>query len=343
MFCCENCIGDRLLATQVFRIKSVRSGKCDFCGEDNVRLLEPEKLRDEFEFLISILYRKDDTGRRLSLCLKEDWDLFNHQSMDDALSQRLLAEILDDGQVVRKSFVSVVDDQQAPLEKWKQFKDELKNQNRFFLKSRSEEDKALLIDLLEHLRFKSADLTLGWYRARVNYNEAIPLDRMGAPPPALASHGRANPAGIPYLYVASDIDTAISEIRPHTGATVSVAEFLIDDSLDLIDLRNPKSAISPFLNDEEKVLNLSKNLIFLSELGRELTRPVLPHAAVTEYLPSQYLCELIKHAGYHGVVYNSSVGNGMNLALFDQTRAQGVSVLEHYVSRVEISCEPVIP
>jgi hypothetical protein len=341
MFCCEHCIGDRLLTAQVFRIYSTRKGKCDFCGDNNIDLIEPEELRDKFESLISTLYKQDDSGRRLSLCLKEDWDLFNHKSMSDANSQRLLAEILDDGQIVRKSFISIVDDQQEPLEKWKQFKDELKNQNRFFLKSRSEEDKALLIELLEHLSFKSRDLTLSWHRARVNQNDAIPLGSMGAPPQALASHGRANPAGIPYLYVASDIDTAISEIRPHTGAMVSVAEFLIDDSLDLIDLRNPKSAISPFLDDEEKVLNLSKNLIFLSELGRELTRPVLPHAAVTEYLPSQYLCELIKHAGFHGVVYNSSVGNGMNLALFDQSKAQGISVCEHYVSKVAISSEPI--
>lgn len=341
MFCCENCIGDRLLTAHVFRINSTRTGQCDFCGDDNIDLIEPEKLRDKFESLISTLYRQDESGRRLSLCLKEDWDLFNHQAMDDARSQRLLAEILDDGQIVRKAFISVVDDQQEPLNKWKQFKDELKNQNRFFLKSRSKEDNELLVELVGHLTSKSIDLTLKWYRARVNHHEVIPLNQMGAPPRALASHGRANPTGIPYLYVASDIDTAISEIRPHTGATVTVAEFLVDESLDLIDLRNPKSAISPFLDDEDKILHLSKNLIFLSELGIELTRPVLPHVAATEYLPSQYLCELIKDAGYHGVVYNSSVGNGMNLALFDQSKAQGLSIIEHYVSKVSISSKPI--
>lgn len=33
-----------------------------------------------------------------------------------------------------------------------------------------------------------------------------------------ASEGRANPKGIPYLYVATDKETAMSEVRPSLGA-----------------------------------------------------------------------------------------------------------------------------
>lgn len=341
MFCCANCIGDKILGERVIAYHSIQRGICDFCASTHVDLVSPSKLRDNFEFLITTLYRQEATGERLSVCLKRDWGLFNHASMNDANIQRLLAEIMDDGEMVRRPFISVVDGQEEALEKWKQFKDELKTKNRFFLKSRTEADNNLLNELLVHLKVKSRDLTLNWFRARINNGAPISLDKMGAPPQQLATHGRANPAGIPYLYVASDLQTAISETRPHTGEKVSVAEFAIYEDLDFIDLRSPKGTISPFVDEEDTLLNLSKNLIFLSELGDDLTRPVLPHAAITDYIPTQYLCEFIKHSGYHGVVYKSSIGGGMNLALFDQVHANPISVVEHYVSNVSVSSSPV--
>ncbi|WP_244510957.1 RES domain-containing protein [Mesorhizobium sp. LCM 4576] len=52
---------------------------------------------------------------------------------------------------------------------------------------------------------------------------------MGAPPKRRSSHGRANPAGIPYLYLGSLPETAAAEIRPHTGEVACVADFTIPD------------------------------------------------------------------------------------------------------------------
>ncbi|HYE46412.1 MAG TPA: RES family NAD+ phosphorylase [Caulobacter sp.] len=71
-------------------------------------------------------------------------------------------------------------------------------------------------------------------------------------------------------------------------------------------------------------------------MGEELTRPVLPQGAAIDYVPSQYLCELIKKADYDGVLYRSSVGDGVNLALFDPARAQGGAVVQHRVQRVAV-------
>lgn len=55
---------------------------------------------------------------------------------------------------------------------------------------------------------------------------------------------------------------------------------------------------------------------YLERLGQELTTPVLPNAAALDYIPSQFLCELIKRVCYDGVLYSSSVSKGMDLALF---------------------------
>jgi hypothetical protein len=59
--------------------------------------------------------------------------------------------------------------------------------------------------------------------------------------------GRANPAGIPYLYLGSTQGTAISEIRPNTGELAYVADFTTPPDLNLVDLRSPRKMVSPFL------------------------------------------------------------------------------------------------
>lgn len=161
-----------------------------------------------------------------------------------------------------------------------------------------------------------------------------------APPIGKSSHGRANPAGIPYLYLASDQNTAVSEVRPHTGEVACVAAFEVADALEIVDLRNPRGTASPFLlEDEQQVGLLRRSMDFLALLGEELTRPVLPSAAHIDYLPSQYLCEFVKHCNFDGVLYRSSVGTGFNLALFDPARARVGEVLQYRVDRVSVSLQ----
>lgn len=74
----------------------------------------------------------------------------------------------------------------------------------------------------------------------------------------------------------------------------------------------------------------------LERLGLELTKPVQPSSAAFEYIPSQYLCEFIKKRGFQGVVYRSSVGEGVNLALFDPDTAVGIEVTTSRVDRVTV-------
>ena len=163
---------------------------------------------------------------------------------------------------------------------------------------------------------------------------------MGAPPKRIASHGRANPAGIPYLYLASAQDTAISEIRPHTGEIACVADFTTQTTLKLVDLRTPRNMVSPFvLADADDIGRMRNDLPFLDRLGNELTRPVIPQSAAIDYTPSQYLCEFVKKCGYQGVIYRSSVSTGMNLALFDPALATCGTVAQYRVVRVAVEIE----
>jgi hypothetical protein len=166
---------------------------------------------------------------------------------------------------------------------------------------------------------------------------------MGAPPQQLASHGRANPAGIPYLYLASTPLAAISEIRPHTGERACVAEFATKPKLKLVDLRSPRNMVSPFLlAGAIDIGKMRSDLPFLERLGEELTRPVVPQSAAIDYTPSQYLCEFIKKCGFEGVIYRSSVSDGMNLALFEPRRARCGTVTQYRVTRVSVDIVGVV-
>lgn len=338
MNCCPECFGDRHLRRNIIPSRSSQTGRCSYCNSEGVPILAPAQLVENFELLISA-YELDASGKLLVQWFREDWGMFEHPSMDDSRAKDLLAEILNDGEIVRQTFLPVNYLEADQLGDWESLREELMYHNRFF--------PVLDVDL-EHLKETLVWLTLdsdeipnSWYRARIQTGDT-PFDpsEMGTPPKRMASYGRANPAGIPYLYLGSTPHTAISEIRPHTGERVCVAEFRTRRYLDLVDLRNPKKIVSPFeLEDATAIGQMRNDLPFLHRLGDELTRPVVPQAAAIDYTPSQYLCEFIKKCGYNGVVYRSSVSDGINLALFDPALAEPGIVNQYGVGCVSVSLD----
>ncbi len=330
--CCSECFGDRGLRRDIIPTLAPTLGICSYCGT-SASLIDPTKLRDLFELLISI-YEPDSAGKTLVDWLKADWDLFSHSAMDVAHSKELLGDILDDGAIVRKTFSPSAAYHSEALARWETLRDELMWKNRYFLDEVLDTDR--LRELLGHL--PADDMPTLWYRARIlDGSDLYPIEEMGTPPPRLATHGRANPAGIPYLYLGSLPETAVAEIRPHTGEIACVAQFNIAPPLNAVDLRNPRGLVSPFLlADANAIGQLRSDIAFLERLGDELTRPVLPRGAAIDYVPSQYLCEFIKKVGYDGVVYRSSVSSGINLALFDHNKAVGGDVSRYDITRVSV-------
>ena len=286
--------------------------------------------------MVTGIYVPADNGHSLLDMLQRDWELFDFNRIDPANATLLLADILDDPEINYKKFTPSDLCHSDTLERWRNVRTELKHQNRFFPKTEFSLDR--IEQLLSHLQVYVSDVTLIWYRARIQEGVApFPPEEMGAPPRDKATHGRANSAGIPYLYLASDKQTAASEIRPHPGEAVCVAETTVSDTLSLVDLRRPRVTVSPFsLSSENEVARIRGDLDFLEFFGEELSRPVIPQSAAIEYIPSQYLCEFIKGCGYDGVLYCSSVGEGSNLALFDPPLATTGEVISLKVERVSV-------
>lgn len=337
--CCPECFGDRHLRRELFPTVSRTTGTCSYCGSKSQPLLEPIHLREQFELVIGI-YKKDPIGKTLVELLKEDWTLF--ERLDLAHAKDLLSDILDDGQIVRERFQALVERKSEGLTNWQNRCVELMHSNRFF--PATTVDMGRLEELLSNLLLDQSEMPQLWYRARIQISDAAYLaHQMGAPPPQLASHGRANPAGIPYLYIASSCATSISEVRPHGGDFISVATITLPDCLKIADLRNPRKMVSPFiLPDSNEVSEMCEDVRLLERLGDELTRPVLPKSAAYDYIPSQYLCEFAKKCGYDGVMYRSSADGGVNLALFDPAIGVIGDVEVHSVSYVSVKFESVV-
>ncbi|KRC52352.1 hypothetical protein ASE16_04820 [Leifsonia sp. Root227] len=331
--CCAECFNDSFLREFISDKLNSKLGVCGYCRVANVALVEPSVLRESFENLLAI-YETNPDGLPLPALLRRDWGLFSGPVMrDDPAAKELLADIFDDGEIVRKRYLASGKHSATSLARWDELRVEMMHGNRWFLEQKIDYDR--LRELLDYLIVDPTTLSPSWHRARIVSDDPFPLDRMGAPPSKKAGHGRANPAGIPYLYLGSTPTTAVSEMRPHTGELACVAEFEIP-SMKTVDLRAPRARISPFELNDDEVGQMHADLPLLERLGDELTRPVLPQGAPFEYVPSQHLCEFIKSCGFDGVVYRSSVSDGINLALFHPDQATGVSVDQYNVTKVEV-------
>lgn len=333
--CCPECFDDRWLRSNRIPALDPQYGTCGFCSTAEVPLIDPASLATEFELLVNV-YEPDPDGKTLVEWMKDDWELFPDEKLDHAHASQLLGEILDDGNIVRQPFSPSSNYTSEGLVRWETLRDEMMFKNRWFLEQDIDRERlsGLLGMLLE------THVPKLWYRARIRTGDNVfSIEEMNAPPKHLASHGRANPAGIPYLYLGSLPETAIAEVRPHTGDVACIAEFTIPD-IRAVDLRNPRRSVSPFvLEDAGQIGLLRADMPFLERLGEELTRPVMPQRAAIDYIPSQYLCEFIKKTGFDGVLYRSSVSDGINLALFEPAKATGAGVSLYNVTKVSVKVD----
>ncbi len=129
MHCCTECFSDRGLLKEIFPLNNAFEGDCSYCGSTAVMLLRPEQLRDHFENLLSI-YLENTDGKILVEWLQSDWDMF--PNLDVANSMRLLGDILDDANIVRRQYAPKIANNNTNLIDWSTFRCELMHKNRFF-------------------------------------------------------------------------------------------------------------------------------------------------------------------------------------------------------------------
>jgi hypothetical protein len=213
----------------------------------------------------------------------------------------------------------------AEFEPWRRLQDGLRTGNRYDAVDPAYVDE-LILDCQASKQILGKNTPL--YRARIEpadwegERSPIPIDKMGAPPPAKAKAGRLNPEGIPYFYGALSVETAIAEMRAWKGARITVAEYRNAHALEIVDLtvNVNQHARSP------KVKWLS------SMLGVPVHRD-----DPLGYLATQFIAERIKRLGVSGVLYDSRASDsaGTNAAFFSMDAWKPVEVRSHEMLNVE--------
>lgn len=344
MICCENCFKDTEIKAIIARLG--HKGHCDICHSENVPIYdanEHDTLVPLFEELLAVykpvkLLSADYPPENLRLLkdeLHDNWDLFNvERSLVHRIVTGICAEQYAQNPELFNGPVGIAESVQPTYMAehsliktgdWEAFVKAIKTESRFHTSHMNTEVLQLFCAYAKR-RYEAGAV---FYRARLSDENGFSSTDMGAPPLLKASAGRANPQGIPYLYVATDELTTLKEIRAGAHDYVTIAAFMVTEPIDIVDLSiiDRLSAFSG-LDCTQHAINKGH----LRQISREIARPLRRNDSSLDYLPTQYICDFIKSIRdggrfqYHGIKYQSTISpTGHNLAIFDSSRLRCTS------------------
>jgi len=346
MNCCSECFSSAYLKDIINTNANI--GNCDFCGSNNVNVYSPGEFNLIFQNILD-LYTVNNDGQLIENQIEADFSNKIFSKKVEASRKGLLQEIVkDDYNLYKDIFTNnVVNKTKNPenLElikpisgTWEKLADEIKYTNRFHLQNVLDLD-----HLAKLLRRYKKPITRGkkYYRARISDSVGFPIEQMGNPPSDKAKSGRANPVGISYLYLSDHEITTLYETRASLYDFVTIGEFRLKEDIEVINLRG--DTYDPILlaaNEE-----LEEFLIyqpFTSKLEEQLSRPKRRSDNELDYLPTQYLSELIKSIGFAGVEFQSSLyEDGFNLAIFIPDKFECFSVKVCEIKKINILHETI--
>ena len=99
-----------------------------------------------------------------------------------------------------------------------------------------------------------------------------------------ALEGRLNPKGIPYLYLSSERDTELAEVRPWLEASISVGQFDVPSDLTLIDCSFGTSNHKIYLAEPSAE---KREAAVWAAIDRAFSWRVTPSDADAAYVPTQ--------------------------------------------------------
>lgn len=245
-------------------------------------------------------------------------------------------------------------------EDWRRFTSYLCEVNRFILSDRWDNFIGHVVRtsrkrakmLKRGTKLVRARIGISWVEFDDGEKQPSPFSphEMGCPPKPLAKAGRLNSQGIPYLYLATDINTAVAEVRPWIGAEISVGIFEILSDIGIVDTSDdePQSELSlyEFVTEDGQLRDVKKrppDCYTANEkekhvwgaINSAFSRPVSPSESPLSYLSTQYLSEKLKTEGYDGIAYKSSLNKeGHNVAIFDPKKAKCVGCRMYEVERL---------
>jgi RES domain-containing protein len=357
MFCCSFCLNDKYLISEFSSNKVI--GICSYCRKKDLDVIDVNLLSHKFANLLESystvndieLYQTSDTkfskGDIINQ-LNEDWGEILNSPNNYELLKDILGIYYDDFKNLFNENVLLTlkyekKNRERNLEReklWEVFKNEIKTNFRYRRVKSSKIDE--FSELLKLLVIKIPIGTV-LYRSRLSNKSGYRAGEMGMPPANIATAGRANPKGIPYLYLAKELDTTIYEIRSALHNYVTVGEFHVKDKLNIINLR-PVKEISPFQLSQIQLLDLIEYDSFIQGVMLDLAKPNKPTDSDIDYIPTQYLVEMAKDLhGIDGVEYPSSLhANGRNVVLFNESKVNCIETKVFSIDEIKYRYSLVI-
>ena len=238
MWVCKECFADEEMRKEVEN-NSIDEGKCDVCGKTGKRC----NLSVFADFFVSVfpLFKKDANSEDTIISILErDWNVFSNSMC----AKTILNEIIHTNAIPISidDKVSYTDDIINRVNVWDQLKKDVKENYRYFVDHDRFDD---YVDLSPSSELKEGTLL---YRARIipEGKKKLKSKDMGCPEKGKATAGRANPLGIPYLYLCRDEKTTYYEVRSVYLDRLSIGKFRIQRDLRIVDFNSKSSLFLSF-------------------------------------------------------------------------------------------------
>lgn len=172
-----------------------------------------------------------------------------------------------------------------------------------------------------------------WYHNKNNKFKGLSKEGSYVPPnPDLIRDGRSNPKFIRYLYIAESPTTAVFEVRPLLHNAVNVAGIEVKEQLIIANIAVGIDIDATKDNSVDEWLMYFIQTAFSSSTNNP-----------DDYIASQIIAEYIRHLGYDGIRYSSSLHRGgYNLTLFDVEKCEAVSSTDLRLDDIKMSLRPAI-
>ncbi len=332
---CACCFQDEEIR-QFIESTSKEVAVCDYCGKTS-KLIEVEELLDFFSEFISI-FHPDTDGIPLVEIIQRDWNIFSNSSLGSTLLSDILANV---NSVLFSSdtLVTYLPEITECVNYWDSIKESLKWEQRFLINAAKLEEEYSWSTLF--YVNAAIDSSVSLYRARIHHDgrlSCFSTTEMGSPPQNKSTAGRANPLGIPYLYLSKSKETTLYETRALYLDILSIGRFVVsNETLKIVDFT---SKSSPFTY-EVGMVELAKSFLLKRAISHDLSKPIRRFDSELEYIPTQFLCEFIRYnTGADGIQFSSSVHKGgVNIVLFNPNAVECIDVELHQITGVKITSE----
>jgi hypothetical protein len=327
---CKDCFLDEELRSEI-NANAVIDGICDVCGKRS-KVMDFSEFYGFFTTLLELYSPTGNSNKTIVDIIQDEWHFFK----DKDVAMVLLADVIRANNLGYSiaDFVDYTDDICIRVAVWDRLKTSVKEKSRFFTN----------MDEFAQYNYLTAGKSLHvgqkLYRSRITPvgQKKIKCDKMGCPPKELATAGRANPIGIPYLYLSDSAKTTYFEVRAVYLDKLSVGTFRIERELELVDFIYD---VNLFLAYNDGTISLKEIVIkkkIIDAISEDLSKPLRRYDSELEYVPTQLICEYCKRiVGADGISFESSLHKGgRNYVLFDDSSAKCVRVDSHEITKIDI-------